>query len=138
MKIGEITKELVVIILTSFMLVGFMILTMFFIPSGKIREHIPAFTCMVISFTIIMYAIYTAKANIKTGFLFSVTPGKEKCSIGYTGLPHLNFSYIPDNERMNMPSCNNINAYNQAKVLKTPKDEEAQEDELIRQNAFLY
>lgn len=100
-------------------------------------DNIMPILAVVAVIGVIIIALYFAFRKT-SGFLFEVTPNKQRCSIGYLGLPHLNFNYVPDYDRMNMPYCDNVNAYNQAKLLKTPKDETVKDDMLILQNAFMY
>jgi len=83
----------------------------------------------IVIFAVIFLTCYTFKPK-KNNFLFEVSPNKPKCSAGYIGLPHLNFNYVPDFDRMSMSYCNDTNAYNQAKLLKTPRDER-QEKEIL-------
>ncbi len=135
-NIQTVMKQTVVIIITACILIGFFIFSHSMVDN--ISSNKLAFSSLIIIFTVIIYSVYLAKDYVKTGFLFEVTPNKQRCSIGYNGLPHLNFEYIPDAERVTMSICNEINEQNKIKLHETPKDTAAKDDELIRQNAFLY
>lgn len=136
MKFKSFMKESLTFLLTAFILVSYYLANQYFVKD--ISTNTTVFIALALVFTIITYALFVAKNSIKTDFLFEVTPNKQRCSIGYTGLPHLNFEYVPDYDRMSMPYCDDVNSYNQAKLLKTPKDETAKDDQAILQNAFLY
>lgn len=105
----------------------FVVFVIFTIAQGYFSEHaefklnIGSIIAAAV-FTLIIYAVHYLMFGSSSNFLFEVSPNKPRCSIGYTGLPHLNFKYTPDNERMNMAYCDSTNAYNQAKLLRTPKD----------------
>ena len=135
-NIQTIAKQTIVIIITACILIGFFIFSHSMVDN--IANNKLVFGSLVLIFTVIIYSVYLAQDYVKTGFLFEVTPNKQRCSIGYNGLPHLNFEYIPDAERVTMSRCDEINEQNQTKLHETPKDIAAKDDELIRQNAFMY
>ena len=131
----EIMKEFILFIMTAFILLG-LLLTSNVMITDMVNQKLLV-GAFIFIFTLIIYSIYLAKNYISSPFLFEVSPNKQRCSIGYNGLPHLKFDYMPDADRMSMPTCEQV-VENNIKLSKTPKDLASQDDLLIRQNAFMY
>lgn len=76
-------------------------------------------------FGLVVYMIYyITYGSTNSGFLFAVSPDKQRCTIGYKGLSHHNFEYIPDKDRMTSPSCQNVIDKNRAKYYQAVQQQQ--------------
>lgn len=76
----------------------------------------------IIGLAILMIGIIIIKTT-KSGFLFEVSPLKRvRCTGEFTGLPHGQFQYIGDEDRMNMDISQAINDEDKANYMANIPD----------------
>lgn len=97
----NVINEIAIFVITASILISYYLTSSYFIKD--IKTNMLLFTLFVVIFTMIIYAVFSVKNNKKSNFLFEVTPNKPTCGIGYYGLPRMNFNYVPDSDRMDMP-----------------------------------